>query len=93
MIQGRTTNASRSFNGAAPVKERKTIAASAVTYAKLQLQWGRSGEGAEDSERGGPLSRSGVLLQWGRSGEGAEDTPWPPPPGERYWEASMGPLR
>ena len=36
----------------------------------MKLQWGRSGEGAEDL---GPEGRGGERLQWGRSGEGAED--------------------
>ena len=38
------------------------------------LQWGRSGEGAEDETRS-QRCLSTNPLQWGRSGEGAEDSP------------------
>ena len=40
----------------------------------MALQWGRSGEGAEDG-RSACISRGTLrMLQWGRSGEGAEDS-------------------
>ena len=54
------------FNGAAPVKERKTRTCPGFAIPRL-LQWGRSGEGAED---GRPWRRSRIGLR-----------------------ASMGPLR
>ena len=38
-----------SFNGAAPVKERKTRRRGGAVPAGPALQWGRSGEGAEDA--------------------------------------------
>ena len=61
-----------SFNGAAPVKERKTFGYARPRRQRNSLQWGRSGEGAEDD---GAMGRQDELgrLQWGRSGEGAED--------------------
>ena len=62
----------RRFNGAAPVKERKTTPVSGTGLTTLTLQWGRSGEGAEDAEPACILPGRSAL-QWGRSGEGAED--------------------
>ena len=38
------------FNGAAPVKERKTHVHHRIEIRDDWLQWGRSGEGAEDLE-------------------------------------------
>ena len=49
-----------SFNGAAPVKERKTSTTSAVALYQCRLQWGRSGEGAEDLAPCHCLGRGGV---------------------------------
>ena len=40
------------FNGAAPVKERKTPRRLAIPTECSRLQWGRSGEGAEDVRSG-----------------------------------------
>ena len=41
------------FNGAAPMKERKTSRHGAVTSIAQALQWGRADEGAEDAGRAG----------------------------------------
>ena len=60
------------FNGAAPVKERKTGTSGHDAAIAGRLQWGRSGEGAEDGELD-VQRRPRRRLQWGRSGEGAED--------------------
>ena len=53
VARGPGSSSASSFNGAAPVKERKTSTPSLGATAAVQLQWGRSGEGAEDmSSRG-----------------------------------------
>ena len=44
----RATRPRNRFNGAAPVKERKTPAEEVIEHDVQVLQWGRSGEGAED---------------------------------------------
>ena len=43
----------------------------------MELQWGRSGEGAEDATLISPGGNARPALQWGRSGEGAEDAHFP----------------
>ena len=81
------------FNGAAPVKERKTTESrSRLHPSPFPLQWGRSGEGAEDPVPKPLLAQNGDMLQWGRSGEGAEDVTVDNLAEEAIF-ASMGPLR
>ena len=63
-----------SFNGAAPVKVRKPKAVYRVTDVWLELQWGRTREGAETPPYFPVFPRSGKL-QWGRTREGAETSP------------------
>ena len=88
---GKQSRRNRRFNGAAPVKERKTFTHDGETTPEKRLQWGRSGEGAEDGVTEEHRTRSS-MLQWGRSGEGAEDAAIRliRPAGAF---ASMGPLR
>ncbi len=54
--------------------ERKTSVGIGALIPVIELQWGRSDDGAEDGRGDGPETEDAEMLQWGRSDDGAEDT-------------------
>ncbi len=79
------------FNGAAPMKERKTAIRITMTGARTKLQWGRSDEGAEDDPTG---QSGGTLVSFNGAAPMKERKTRPAAVAAAgTGRASMGPLR